>query len=72
MVRLTRRDLGAAALAAPFVLSGAAKAQAGGGTLRIALGANLRTLDPAKTTTGEEYIYCNLVFNGLTRMREEA
>ena len=57
MVRLTRRDLGAATLAAPFVLSGVAKAQAGGGTLRIALGANLRTLDPAKTTTGEEYIY---------------
>jgi peptide/nickel transport system substrate-binding protein len=71
MVRLTRRDLGAATLAAPFVLSGAARAQAGGGTFRIALGASLRTLDPAKTTIGEEYIYCNLVFNGLTRMRED-
>jgi peptide/nickel transport system substrate-binding protein len=71
MVRLTRRVLGAATLAAPFVLSGTARAQAGGGVLRIALGANLRTLDPAKTTTGEEYIYDNLVFNGLTRMRED-
>lgn len=71
MMPLTRRDLGAAALAAPFVLSATARAQGGGGTLRIALGANLRALDPAKTTTGEEYIYDNLVFNGLTRMRED-
>lgn len=70
MLRLTRRHLGAATLAAPFVLPSPARAQ-GGGTLRIALGTSLRTLDPAKTTIGEEYIYNNLVFNGLTRMRED-
>jgi len=43
----------------------------GGGVLRIAVGSNLRTLDPAKTTNGEEYIFDNLVFSGLTRMRED-
>jgi peptide/nickel transport system substrate-binding protein len=35
------------------------------------MSANLRGLDPAKTTTGEEYMYNVLVFNGLTRMRED-
>lgn len=71
MLRLTRRHLGATALATPFVLSAKAHAQGGGGTFRLALGTSLRTLDPAKTTIGEEYIYDNLVFNGLTRMRED-
>ena len=45
--------------------------QSGGGNFRIAMSANLRTLDPAKTSTGEEYIYNVLCFNGLTRMRED-
>ena len=39
------------------------------GVLRITVGTSLGTLDPARTSTGEEYIYDNLVFNGLTRMR---
>ncbi|WP_439579803.1 ABC transporter substrate-binding protein [Elioraea sp.] len=70
MLRLTRRHLGAATLVAPFFVPQRASAQASG-NLRIALGTSLRTLDPAKTTLGEEYIYDNLVFNGLTRMRED-
>lgn len=58
--------VGAANLARP------AHAQAGGGgTLRLVVGGNPRTLDVTKTTTGEEYIYDVLVFNGLTRMRED-
>jgi peptide/nickel transport system substrate-binding protein len=69
MTTTTRRGL----LAAPAVLAALpARAQGGGGApLRIAVGATLRTLDPAKISNGEEYIYCNLVFNGLTRMRED-
>jgi peptide/nickel transport system substrate-binding protein len=39
--------------------------------LKIAIGANLNTLDPARTTLGEEYNYDVLVFNGLTRMTPE-
>lgn len=41
------------------------------GNLRIAVGTSLANLDPARTTNGEEYIYNNLVFNGLTRMRAD-
>lgn len=37
-----------------------------GGTLRVAVPANLNTLDPAKQKIGEEYIYNFLVFNALT------
>ncbi|MGE0715130.1 MAG: ABC transporter substrate-binding protein [Alphaproteobacteria bacterium] len=57
-----------AALAAALVLPDPAAAQ---GVLRIAVGTSLKLLDPAKTTTGEEYIFDNLVFNGLTRMRAD-
>lgn len=64
------------ALALPALIAGAAlprpgASQAGGGTLRIAVSSNLRFLDPAKTTIGEEYMFNQLVFNGLTRMRED-
>ncbi len=51
-----------AALAAAIALPDPAAAQ---GVLRIAVGTSLKLLDPAKTTTGEEYIFDNLVFNGL-------
>ncbi|HYZ32037.1 MAG TPA: ABC transporter substrate-binding protein [Crenalkalicoccus sp.] len=69
---LTRR----AALALPALITAASllrpgASQAGGGTLRIAVSSNLRALDPAKTTIGEEYMLNQLVFNGLTRMRED-
>src|SRR5260221_2134325 len=46
----------------------AASPAAADGVLKIAVGVNLNTLDPARTTLGEEYIYDNLVFNGLVRM----
>jgi peptide/nickel transport system substrate-binding protein len=39
------------------------------GVLRIAIGTSISMLDPNRTTTGEEYIFDNLVFNGLTRTR---
>jgi peptide/nickel transport system substrate-binding protein len=70
---LLRRDLLAIpAIAAASSLSTGARAQGGGGgILRIVVGTNLRNLDVAKTTLGEEYIYDLLVFNGLTRLKED-
>jgi peptide/nickel transport system substrate-binding protein len=56
------------ALAVSLAVPAAAPADAQG-VLRIAVGTSLSSLDPARTTTGEEYIYDNLVFNGLTRTR---
>jgi len=60
-----------ATLALPALLTaipGVASAQSGG-VLRIAMSANLRNLDPAKVTIGEEFAHVVFVFNGLTRMR---
>lgn len=65
---LTRRGALGAALALPALRRGAA-AQAG--AMRIAIDTSLSTLDPLKATLGCEYIYDVLVFNGLTRMRED-
>ena len=48
-----------------FGLAAPAHAQ---GTLRVGVGTTLNTLDPAKTTIGDEYIFVHLVFNGLTRI----
>jgi peptide/nickel transport system substrate-binding protein len=48
-----------AVLAAPL-------AHSAGGTLKIALTSNLNTLDPAKTKSGDEYLYMFMVFNALT------
>lgn len=71
-MKLTRRTaLALPALASTIAVPRPGTAQAGGGTFRIAMSANLRGLDPAKTTTGEEYIYNVLCFNGLARMRED-
>lgn len=66
---LTRR----AALAAPLLLPALspALAQPAGGTLRIALSASLNQLDPARATIGDEYLWCVIAFNGLTRMRPD-
>lgn len=36
--------------------------------LRPAIGTTITQLDPAKTTTGDEYIYIHLVFNELSRI----
>ena len=46
-------------------------ARAAGNVMRIAIGSSLNNLDPMMTTIGDEYIYDNLAFNGLTRMRED-
>jgi len=46
-------------------------ARAAGNVLRIGIGTSLNTLDPMMTTIGDEYICDNLVFNGLTRIRED-
>ena len=63
---LARRTLIAATLALA-----ATPARAATNVLRIGVGSSLATLDPALTTIGDEYIYDNLVFNGLTRLRED-
>ena len=64
------------ALAIPALVSAVAlprpgASQAGGGVLRIAMSANLRNLDPAKVTIGEEFMHVVFAFNGLTRMKED-
>jgi len=72
MALLRRSLLSLPAIVAATSLSRGANAQAGGGgVLRIVVGTNLRNLDVAKTTLGEEYIYDLLVFNGLTRLKED-
>ena len=63
---LSRRTVLGTALALPAI----ARAQSPR-ALRIGIGASLNRLDPLLTTIGDEYIYCNLVFNGLTRMAED-
>ena len=64
---LTRRLLIGSSLAATTLRS----ARAAPGVLRIGISTSLNTLDPLLTTLGDEYIVDNLVFNGLTRMRED-
>ena len=59
--------LAGSALAVPALRS----AQAAPAILRIAVGSSFNTLDPLLTTIGDEYIYDCLVFNGLTRLRED-
>src|SRR5438105_15057289 len=49
-------------LLAAAVSGGSANAQ---GTLRVAFGASLNTLDPAKTKIGEEYIQNFLIYSGV-------
>ena len=66
----TRRTIltGAAALALPALHRAHAATP---GVLRIGIGTSLSRLDPLMATIGDEYIYDNLVFNGLTRMVED-
>lgn len=66
-MNLTRRIVLASTLAIPALRSAHAAQQ----VLRIGIGTSPTNLDPMKTTIGDEYIYDNLVFNGLTRMRED-
>ena len=63
-----RSTLAIPALLGTVALPRPGASQAGGGVLRIAMSANLRNLDPAKTTIGEEFMHAVFVFNGLTRM----
>ncbi len=65
---IRRRTLLGAALAAPALQAAHA---APGTVLRIGIGTTPNTLDPMLTTLGDEYVYDNLVFNGLTRIRED-
>jgi peptide/nickel transport system substrate-binding protein len=57
-----------ASLAVPVLKAAHA---APGNVLRIGIGTSPNTLDPLLTTIGDEYIYDCLVFNGLTRIRED-
>jgi peptide/nickel transport system substrate-binding protein len=63
---ITRRLLLGSSLALPTFRI----ARAASSVLRIGISTSLATLDPMMTTTGDEYIYDNIVFNGLTRMDE--
>ncbi len=65
---IRRRALLGAALAAPALRAARA---APGNVLRIGIGTSPNTLDPMLTTIGDEYIYGCLVFNGLTRIRQD-
>jgi peptide/nickel transport system substrate-binding protein len=66
-MRISRRTILGSALALPALRT----AQAASAVMRIGIGTSLATLDPLKTTIGDEYIYDNLVFNGLTQMHED-
>lgn len=67
---IRRRTLMAATLATP-ALAAMQPARAAGRALRVGIGSSLTRLDPLLTTIGDEYIYDNLVFNGLTAMAED-
>ncbi|HEY4891464.1 MAG TPA: ABC transporter substrate-binding protein, partial [Reyranella sp.] len=67
---LSRRTLIGSSLAAATAVA-VRPAQAAANVLRIGISTSLNTLDPMMVTTGDEYIYTNLVFNGLARMRED-
>lgn len=62
-----RRMTGLLAVLVAAWIGWAAPAMAAG-TLKVAVGSNLNTLDPAKTKIGEEYIVNFLVFSGLTEI----
>jgi peptide/nickel transport system substrate-binding protein len=64
---LLRRTVLGAALAMPAIT----QARAAGRVMRIGISSSLSRLDPLMATIGDEYIYDNLVFNGLTRMAED-
>jgi peptide/nickel transport system substrate-binding protein len=67
ITRRTALGSAVAALAVPLIRP----ARAADGVLRIGIGSSLAKLDPMLTTIGDEYIYDNLVFNGLTQMAED-
>jgi peptide/nickel transport system substrate-binding protein len=69
---VTRRTLIASSIAISTMAQATSNpAGAASSVLRIGISTSLNTLDPLITTLGDEYIYDILVFNGLTRMRED-
>ncbi|MGI4793017.1 MAG: ABC transporter substrate-binding protein [Janthinobacterium lividum] len=66
-----RRTLLGTALAVSAMQSIPVARAAPGNVLRIGIGSSLNALDPLLATIGDEYIYDNLVFSGLTRIRED-
>ena len=66
-MELTRRGL----LGGALLVATASGARAATAVMRIGIGASPTRLDPMMTTIGDEYIYDNLVFNGLTRMNAD-
>ncbi len=53
------------------LLTGLALPAAAQSVIRVGIANTMNTLDPAKTTNGDEYIYVHLVFNGLSRIDHE-
>jgi len=70
-MKITRRTLLGTTLALASEPLFNETSRAAGGTLSIGLSTSIAVLDPMLTTSGDEYIYGNLVFNGLTRIRED-
>ena len=64
---LTGRAAIGAAIGSVVALPAIRPARAASNVLRVGIGTSLSRLDPLLTTIGDEYIYDNLVFNGLTR-----
>ncbi len=69
-MKISRRTLIGSSIAATTAAA-ITPARAASNVMRIAIGSSLNNLDPMMTTIGDEYIYDNLAFNGLTRMRED-
>jgi peptide/nickel transport system substrate-binding protein len=67
---MKRRTFGKVMAGAALATSGlfARSARAEGSILKVCVGSNINTLDPAKTKIGEEYIVNFLVFSGLTEI----
>jgi peptide/nickel transport system substrate-binding protein len=71
MTNTTRRDVLTLLAGAALPIAVRHPARAAGRSLRLALSSSLVRLDPLLTTFGDEYVYNNLVFNGLTRLDED-
>jgi peptide/nickel transport system substrate-binding protein len=69
-MKISRRTLIGSSIAATTAAA-ITPARAASNVMRIAIGSSLNSLDPMMTSIGDEYIYDNLAFNGLTRMRED-
>jgi peptide/nickel transport system substrate-binding protein len=68
---ISRRETLKLALASIAASPLLARSQQPPNVLRVGVGTSLTRLDPLMTSIGEDYIYDNLVFNGLTRMAED-